>query len=114
VLENGISEKNEAYRDKSSRFIDPLRVRYFRGYIDEVCKAKKAGVKLSHYFAWSFLDNWEWREGFTTDVRLLFCLFLLQGWGEGAFVVGLDCRLCCCMLYHTRTLYTRTHNTPKQ
>lgn len=30
---------------------------FFRGYIDEVCKAVASGVKLTHYFAWSFTDN---------------------------------------------------------
>lgn len=24
------------------------------------------GVRLTHYFAWSLTDNWEWREGFKT------------------------------------------------
>jgi hypothetical protein len=29
-----------------------------QGYIDEVCKTVNAGVKLTHYFVWSFMDNW--------------------------------------------------------
>ena len=23
-------------------------------------------MRLTHFFAWSFTDNWEWREGFQT------------------------------------------------
>ncbi len=23
-------------------------------------------MRVTHYFAWSFTDNWEWREGFST------------------------------------------------
>jgi beta-glucosidase len=31
------------------------------------CRAiENNGVRLTHYFAWSFTDNWEWREGFKT------------------------------------------------
>lgn len=71
VLENGISEKGEAYRNGDARFKDPLRTRYFQGYIDEACKAKNNGVRLSHYFVWSFMDNWEWREGFSTKFGIV-------------------------------------------
>ena len=38
ILENGISEKGEASRTGAERFKDPLRLKYFRGYVDEVCK----------------------------------------------------------------------------
>lgn len=31
-----------------------------RSYLDNMCKAKSQdGVKVTHYFAWSLLDNWE-------------------------------------------------------
>ena len=57
VLENGVSEKGEAYKSGPSALQDPFRTRYFQGYIDEACKAKKAGVRLSHYYVWSLMDN---------------------------------------------------------
>lgn len=34
-----------------------LSPQYFRGYVDEVCKAVASGVKLTHYYVWSFTDN---------------------------------------------------------
>ncbi|KAI8476517.1 MAG: glycoside hydrolase superfamily [Monoraphidium minutum] len=71
VLENGISEKGEAGRSGAAALVDPLRTKYFRGYIDEVCKAKSAGAKITHYYAWSFLDNWEWKEGFSTKFGIV-------------------------------------------
>jgi hypothetical protein len=36
VLENGISEKGEAYRSGAALLRDPFRTKYFKGYIDEV------------------------------------------------------------------------------
>jgi len=66
VLENGVSEKAEASRTGAARYQDPFRTKFFRGYVNEVCKARKSGVKVTHYFVWSFTDNWEWREGFST------------------------------------------------
>ncbi|GBF92735.1 beta-glucosidase-like [Raphidocelis subcapitata] len=59
ILENGFSEKGEAQRSGDDRFKDPLRLKYFRGYIDEVCKVQQQGVRLTHYYIWSFMDNWE-------------------------------------------------------
>jgi beta-glucosidase len=66
VLENGISEKGEAQRTGDAALQDPLRTQYFHGYISETCRAFDEGVRVTHYFAWSFTDNWEWKEGFST------------------------------------------------
>lgn len=37
-LHTGISEKGEANRSPAEALKDPLRLRYFKGYIDEACK----------------------------------------------------------------------------
>ncbi|KAI8476683.1 MAG: glycoside hydrolase superfamily [Monoraphidium minutum] len=71
ILENGISEKGEAARVGAAALVDPLRTKYFRGYIDEVCKAQQSGVRLTHYYIWSFVDNWEWKEGFSTKFGIV-------------------------------------------
>lgn len=36
-----------------------------------VPRAVADGVRLTHFFAWSFTDNWEWREGFGTRFGLV-------------------------------------------
>lgn len=38
LLENGISEKGEVRRTGDNVLRDPLRTRYFTGYIGEACK----------------------------------------------------------------------------
>lgn len=43
---------------------DPLRVDFFRQHIDACAAAIGEGVPLKGYFAWSFLDNFEWAEGY--------------------------------------------------
>ena len=32
-------------------------------------------MRVTHYFAWSFLDNWEWREGFQTRFGVVYVDF---------------------------------------
>ncbi|CAI4213865.1 unnamed protein product [Parascedosporium putredinis] len=44
---------------------DTFRVEYYRSYITEVAKAVQEEVVIKSYFAWSFLDNWEWAIGYT-------------------------------------------------
>lgn len=71
VLENGISERGESKRNGPSALQDDLRTDYFKGYITESCKAVADGVRLTNFFAWSFTDNWEWKEGFSTRFGLV-------------------------------------------
>jgi beta-glucosidase len=35
-------------------------------YALTVIRCIDRGVRFTHYLAWSFTDNWEWREGFQT------------------------------------------------
>ncbi len=44
---------------------DPLRVWYYREHLKACRAAIAAGVDLRGYFAWSFLDNYEWSLGFS-------------------------------------------------
>lgn len=37
----------------------------------ETCRAVADGVRLTNFFAWSFTDNWEWKEGFSTRFGLV-------------------------------------------
>ncbi|MBI1214496.1 MAG: beta-glucosidase [Alphaproteobacteria bacterium] len=43
---------------------DARRIDYYAAYLDAALKAVEDGVPLEGYFAWSFLDNFEWAEGY--------------------------------------------------
>ncbi|CAE7035900.1 BGLU4 [Symbiodinium sp. CCMP2456] len=45
-------------------FDDPERVRFFRAHLSAVHAAISRGADVRGYFAWSFLDNFEWAEGY--------------------------------------------------
>lgn len=44
---------------------DPKRVAFLKGYLGAVESAIGDGVPIKGYFVWSFMDNFEWAEGFT-------------------------------------------------
>ena len=70
VTENGASYHD--YVDPSGRVMDTERIEYFGGYLNAAGDALAKGVNLQGYFAWSFLDNYEWAEGYSKRFGLVF------------------------------------------
>ncbi|MDX2377857.1 GH1 family beta-glucosidase [Microbacterium sp. LRZ72] len=62
VSENGFAGAD--YLDQTGEAKDPERIDYLRGHIAAAGEAIAAGVDLRGYFLWSFLDNFEWAEGY--------------------------------------------------
>ena len=62
-----ISENGCAMDDRlaDGRVDDPQRIDFYRCYLEECHKAIEAGVRLKGYFAWSFMDNFEWASGYS-------------------------------------------------
>ncbi|XP_035753771.1 lactase-phlorizin hydrolase isoform X2 [Egretta garzetta] len=59
IMENGVGIKTKSDVD------DNTRIFYYKTYIDEALKAYKLdGVNLRGYNAWSFMDNFEWLNGY--------------------------------------------------
>ncbi|GMH42844.1 hypothetical protein BSKO_10763 [Bryopsis sp. KO-2023] len=44
---------------------DQVRVDFYKGYISEMHKAIQEGADCRGYFAWSFMDNFEWALGYS-------------------------------------------------
>ena len=61
-----ITENGAAFPDtvKNGEIADHERLRYLQNHISQVRRAKSEGVKVEGYFVWSFMDNFEWAEGY--------------------------------------------------
>lgn len=76
VTENGASFTD--YVRPDGTVADPERVEYLAGYISGIDDAVADGVNVRGYFAWSFLDNYEWAEGYDKRFGLVFVDFGTQ------------------------------------
>lgn len=61
-----ITENGCAYPDKlvDGEVNDQERLDFYKGYLGACQEAIDEGVKLKGYFAWSFMDNFEWAMGY--------------------------------------------------
>lgn len=75
-----ITESGAAFYDVVQQGVvnDVARVDYHQKYIQQVLRAKQEGVPVEGYFAWTFLDNFEWAEGFRPRFGLVYVDFRTQ------------------------------------
>jgi beta-glucosidase/6-phospho-beta-glucosidase/beta-galactosidase len=67
ILENGVSVPNEADMAPPAVLDDAFRRDYYESYLDEAKKAVHLDdLQVTGYYAWSFLDQFEWADGYTT------------------------------------------------
>ena len=61
-----ITENGCAYPDTIENGVvnDQNRIDYYNGYLKACQEAIQNGVNLKGYFAWSFMDNFEWASGY--------------------------------------------------
>jgi beta-glucosidase len=76
ITENGASFHD--YVDPNGQVNDPDRVAYFAGYLAAAGRAIAEGVDLRGYYAWSFLDNFEWAEGYSKRFGLVYVDYRTQ------------------------------------
>ncbi len=63
ITENGVPEPDEKC-DPDGAVHDHARVNYFRDYIGAMKKALHGGADIRGYMLWSFMDNFEWGDGY--------------------------------------------------
>ncbi|XP_022960679.1 beta-glucosidase 12-like isoform X1 [Cucurbita moschata] len=70
ITENGFFD----YDDPSARKLlcDRKRIFYHMGHLYFLRQAMRDGVRVNGYFAWSFLDNFEWSDGYTKRFGLVY------------------------------------------
>ncbi|WP_111307167.1 GH1 family beta-glucosidase [Confluentibacter sediminis] len=61
-----ITENGCAYNDElvNGQVNDQERLDFYKGYLKACQEAIDEGIKLKGYFAWSFMDNFEWASGY--------------------------------------------------
>jgi beta-glucosidase len=62
ITENGTSAGDEPAADGQTYDLD--RIMYLRNYLSQLRRATAEGVPVRGYFLWSFMDNFEWSDGF--------------------------------------------------
>nr|WP_310588517.1 GH1 family beta-glucosidase [Dyadobacter arcticus] len=75
-----VSESGAAFEDTlaENQIADIKRVEFFRDYLAAVLKAKKEGVNVKGYLAWTLMDNFEWAEGYAARFGLIYVDFETQ------------------------------------
>jgi beta-glucosidase len=76
ITENGAAYPDVA--DPDGRVRDDRRVEYLARHLVAVAEALAAGVRVSGYYVWSLLDNYEWSLGYTRRFGLVHVDFANQ------------------------------------
>ncbi|KAF8681919.1 hypothetical protein HU200_045370 [Digitaria exilis] len=73
ITENGMDQPGNLTRDEYLR--DVTRVRFYKSYIGQLKKAIDQGANVAGYFAWSLLDNFEWKSGYSSKFGIVYVDF---------------------------------------
>ncbi len=76
ITENGTSSKDIPTPD--GHVDDTDRVMFLRSYFTQLQRATSEGVPLKGYFLWSFLDNFEWADGYDKRFGIVYVDFKTQ------------------------------------
>ena len=77
VTENGAAFPDPPHLT-GGKLDDPLRVSYYREHLRAALEARRQGVDLRGYFAWSLLDNFEWSLGYAKRFGIVHVDFTTQ------------------------------------
>lgn len=69
ITENGMSCHDEVSLD--GKVHDPNRIDFLEKYIAQVQRAVEEGIDIRGYFLWTFLDNFEWANGYNERFGLV-------------------------------------------
>jgi beta-glucosidase len=76
ITENGAAVADQLTEE--GHVHDPRRIKYMHDHLVELRRAMRSGVKVSGYFVWSLLDNFEWACGFSKRFGLIYVDFATQ------------------------------------
>lgn len=70
ITENGLSCNDKVYLD--GKVHDADRIDFLTRYLRELSKATQEGTPIMGYMHWSFLDNFEWAEGYNERFGMIY------------------------------------------
>ncbi|KAI4351001.1 hypothetical protein L6164_005395 [Bauhinia variegata] len=73
IAKNGMDDPGNLSLAKSLH--DTTRISYYKSYISNLKTAVEHGANVVGYFAWSLLDNFEWRLGYTSRFGIIYVDF---------------------------------------
>ncbi|XP_004299546.1 PREDICTED: beta-glucosidase 44-like [Fragaria vesca subsp. vesca] len=73
ISENGMD--NPGNQTLQEALHDTNRIDFYRSYLEQLKKAVDEGANVVGYFAWSLLDNFEWRLGYTSRFGIVYVDF---------------------------------------
>ncbi|KAG5536153.1 hypothetical protein RHGRI_023817 [Rhododendron griersonianum] len=73
LAENGMDDPGNVTFAKGLH--DTTRINYYKAYITQLKRAIDDGANVEGYFAWSLLDNFEWRLGYTSRFGIVYVDF---------------------------------------
>lgn len=75
-----ITENGSAWNDEviNGEIIDDERIDYLVSHLDAMKSARSQGAPILGYFAWSFLDNFEWAYGYEKRFGLIYVDYKTQ------------------------------------
>ena len=76
ITENGMANNDFVYED--GKVHDPQRSEYLKTHIKNLKRANDEGVPVIGYSCWSFLDNFEWAEGYCKRFGLVYVDYRTQ------------------------------------
>lgn len=76
ITENGMANMDFVYED--GKVHDPQRSEYLKLHIRGLKKANDEGIPVIGYSCWSFLDNFEWAEGYSKRFGLVYVDYKTQ------------------------------------
>ena len=76
ITENGMSAHDMGSEDGCVH--DPNRIDFLKMYLRELRRAASDGVDLRGYFEWSFLDNFEWKQGYNERFGIVYVDYATQ------------------------------------
>jgi beta-glucosidase len=76
ITENGCSSTDVLTPD--GHVYDSDRVMYLRNYLTQLHRAVSEGIPVKGYFCWSFMDNYEWADGYAYRFGIHYVDFATQ------------------------------------